>query len=166
MKNIFISALILFAINLNCFAKKIDPQTTSNTSSTNGDVEIIYINTANGIIDGGLKSTPAYRRPSDGQIVPTIVSGGLLPGPKAAITGEDYFLQNFLPGLTNKLLILLMAASVVMFIVGGIMYLTAQGDTDITKKAFDTIFWSVLGLVIAILSFAAVKFFVGINFTP
>ncbi len=97
---------------------------------------------------------------------PPILNGGILPGPESTTEGEKYLTNKFLPGITNGFLIALLAISVIMFIAGGVMYLTAQGDTDQTKKAFDTIFWAVMGLVIAILSFAAVKFLVGINFTP
>jgi hypothetical protein len=162
--NILFLAFFFFSFSNSCFAKTI--KEVSSTTESIPDFETIYLDGARGLMGGVTTPTKAYKRTSDGQLVPVILNGGMLPGPQVVARGEDYFLHNFLPGLTNKFLILLLSISVVMFIVGGIMYLTAQGDTDMTKKAFDTIFWSVLGLVIAILSFAAVKFLVGINFTP
>ncbi len=107
-----------------------------------------------------------YQDSKTGQKIPYIINGGLLPGPEVSLDGETHFTKKLLPGITNGLLVFLLSISVITFIIGGIMYLTAQGDTEQTKKAFDTIFWSVVGLSIAILSFAAIKFFIGINFTP
>lgn len=49
-------------------------------------------------------------------------------------------------------------AAVFMMIIGGISYVTSQGDTVKTKKAQNTILYGVVGLVISILSYAIVNF--------
>lgn len=48
--------------------------------------------------------------------------------------------------------------SVVFIVVGGIQYITSTGDPGKTKKAKDTILYSLIGLVICALSFAIVNF--------
>ncbi len=48
--------------------------------------------------------------------------------------------------------------AVIMIIWGGISYVLSAGATDKTKKARDTILYSVVGLVVAILAFALVQF--------
>ena len=48
--------------------------------------------------------------------------------------------------------------SVVMIIVGGIMYTTSQGQPDKVKQAKDVILYAIVGLVVALLAFAVVNF--------
>ena len=48
--------------------------------------------------------------------------------------------------------------SVIFIIIGGYMYATSAGDPGKTKKAKDTILYSVIGLAVALLSFAIVNF--------
>ena len=48
--------------------------------------------------------------------------------------------------------------AVIMIIIGGINYTTSAGDAGKAKKAKDTILYSVIGLVLAILAFAIVNF--------
>lgn len=46
----------------------------------------------------------------------------------------------------------------IAIIVGGIMYSTSMGDAGKTKKARDTILYGVIGLIVAVMSFAIVSF--------
>ena len=62
--------------------------------------------------------------------------------------------------ITTILLILGMVA-VIMIIIGGIRYTTSNGDAGSIKGAKDTILYSVIGLVVAILAYAIVNFVVG-----
>lgn len=48
--------------------------------------------------------------------------------------------------------------AVAMMIVGGINFITSQGDTAKVTKARNTILYGVVGLVVAILAFAIVNF--------
>lgn len=48
--------------------------------------------------------------------------------------------------------------AVIMIILGGIQYMTSQGDSAKAKKARDTILYAVIGLIVALLSFAIVTF--------
>jgi len=53
------------------------------------------------------------------------------------------------------------AVSVVMLIIGGVRYTISQGDSSAVTSAKNTILYSVIGLVVAILAYAAVNFVIG-----
>lgn len=63
--------------------------------------------------------------------------------------------------VTNVLLFVIGAVSVVMLIIGGIRYTVSQGDSSAVTSAKNTILYSVVGLLVAILAFAAVNFVIG-----
>lgn len=48
--------------------------------------------------------------------------------------------------------------AVIMIILGGISYITSQGDAAKAKKGRDTIIYALIGLVVALLAFAIVTF--------
>ncbi len=56
--------------------------------------------------------------------------------------------------------------AVAMMIVGGISFITSQGDTNKVTKARNTILYGVVGLIVAILAFAIVNFVLGSVFSP
>ncbi|MBO7699190.1 hypothetical protein J6S39_00680 [Candidatus Saccharibacteria bacterium] len=49
-------------------------------------------------------------------------------------------------------------AAVIVIIMGGVTYVTSQGDAGKVTKAKNTIIYGVIGLVISILAFAIVNF--------
>lgn len=51
--------------------------------------------------------------------------------------------------------------AVIMIIVGGIRYVLSNGDASQIKSAKDTILYSVVGLVVALLAYSIVNFVVG-----
>ena len=63
--------------------------------------------------------------------------------------------------ITNVLLFIIGAISVIMLIIGGIRYTTSNGDQQAVQNAKNTILYAVVGLVIAILAFAAINFVIG-----
>ena len=67
-------------------------------------------------------------------------------------------LETNIKTVTNVLLFLLGAIAVIMIIIGGILYVTSNGDTSATKAAKDTILYAVIGLIVAILAYAIVNF--------
>lgn len=77
--------------------------------------------------------------------------------------GEDQ-LMPMIKTVINMLLTILGFIAVIMIIIGGIRYATSNGDSNSTKSAKDTILYSVIGLIVAILSFAIVNFVID-NFT-
>jgi hypothetical protein len=62
--------------------------------------------------------------------------------------------------IINTILVILGMIAVIMIVIGGIRYTTSNGDSAAVKSAKDTILYAVVGLVVAILSYAIVNFVV------
>ena len=67
-------------------------------------------------------------------------------------------LNGIIRSIINLLLTIIGIIAVIMIVVGGIRYTTSAGDAGQTKSARDTIIYAIVGLVIAIMSFAIVNF--------
>lgn len=63
--------------------------------------------------------------------------------------------------VTNILLFLIGAVSVIMLIIGGIRYVVSGGDQAAVTSAKNTILYAIVGIVIAFLAYAAVNFVIG-----
>ena len=84
--------------------------------------------------------------------------GGSTAVCKAAGTDKA---ENMAQVITSTLLFLLGIIAVIMIIVSGIKYTTSNGDASKIKSAKDTLTYSVVGLVVAMLAWAIVTFVVG-----
>jgi len=62
--------------------------------------------------------------------------------------------------VTNVLLFLIGAVSVIMLIVGGIRYVLSGGDSTAVTAAKNTILYAVIGIIVALLAYAIVNFVV------
>ena len=62
--------------------------------------------------------------------------------------------------ITNVLLFLIGAISVIMLIVGGIRYVLSGGDSTAVTAAKNTILYAVIGIIVALLAYAIVNFVV------
>ena len=60
--------------------------------------------------------------------------------------------------ITNILLYIVGAVSVIMLVIGGIRYTISNGDQGAIKGAKDTILYAVIGIIVALLAFAIVNF--------
>ncbi|MDP4038445.1 MAG: pilin [bacterium] len=90
------------------------------------------------------------------------LTGGVSGGAGCAKgTGAVDSLPKQIQNITNTLLFIIGIAAVIMLIVGGLMYIFSGGDSENTKKAKDTILYAVIGIVVALLSFAIVSFVIG-----
>ncbi|MBI3889826.1 hypothetical protein HY312_04635 [Candidatus Saccharibacteria bacterium] len=67
--------------------------------------------------------------------------------------------------ITNVLLFVIGAVSVIMLIIGGIRYVVSGGDSTAVQNAKNTILYAIVGVVVAILAYAVVNFVLG-AFTP
>lgn len=88
--------------------------------------------------------------------------GGLAGGAESA-KGEDQQENLFGTGglfqtITNVLLFVIGAISVIMLIIGGIRYVVSGGDSSAVTSAKNTILYAVIGIVVAILAYAMVNF--------
>jgi hypothetical protein len=59
--------------------------------------------------------------------------------------------------IVNALLFIVGALSVVMIIIGGILYVTSQDDSGSVTKAKNTILYSVVGLIVSFIAYAIVN---------
>lgn len=70
-------------------------------------------------------------------------------------------LPNVVQNIVNVVIGITGTIALIMMIIGGINYMTAQGDAGKLKKAKDTIIYSAIGLGICILAAAIVNFVIG-----
>jgi hypothetical protein len=70
-------------------------------------------------------------------------------------------LEDNLGTIVNILLYILGAIAVIMIVIGGIRYATSNGDSSAITSAKNTILYSVIGLIVAIMAYAIVNFVVG-----
>jgi hypothetical protein len=75
---------------------------------------------------------------------------------------QDQEIGPVITTVINVLLFIVGAISVIMIIVGGIMYSTSAGDSGAVTKAKNTVMFAVVGLVIAFLAFAIVNWVIGV----
>src|SRR5438105_1086300 len=61
-------------------------------------------------------------------------------------------------GVSDALIFLVGAVSVIMIIIGGLRYVISNGDQKAIESAKNTILYAVIGIVVAIASFAIVHF--------
>ena len=64
--------------------------------------------------------------------------------------------------ITNLLLFIVGALSVVMLIIGGLRYVISGGNASAVSAAKNTILYAIVGLVIAFLAYAAINFVLGV----
>lgn len=79
-----------------------------------------------------------------------IAPGNSIPG---ASLGLNFVTGNIIPFIISILLFLIIVASLVFVVVGGIMWITSAGEKEGLAKAKSTITWSLLGLILGICSF-------------
>lgn len=72
----------------------------------------------------------------------------------AEVTGPDGVFQT----ITNVLLFIIGAISVIMLIIGGIRYVVSGGDSSAVTSAKNTILYAIVGIIVALLAYALVNF--------
>ena len=60
--------------------------------------------------------------------------------------------------IVNVLLFIIAAIAVIMLIIGGIRYVVSGGDQSAVTAAKNTILYAIIGIIVAILAYAAVNF--------
>ncbi len=60
--------------------------------------------------------------------------------------------------ISNVMLFLIGAISVIMLIIGGIRYVVSGGDSTAVQAAKNTILYAIVGIVVALLAYAVVNF--------
>jgi hypothetical protein len=81
-------------------------------------------------------------------------------GTGAASVCGNANISNIFNFVANALIFVIGAVAVIMIILGGLRYVTSNGDAKATASAKDTILYAVVGLVVAIAAYAIVNFVV------
>ena len=85
--------------------------------------------------------------------------GGIAAGPGCGEQGGTLFGEGgIFTTITNTLLFIIGAISVLMIIYGGIRYTISGGDAAAVTGAKNTILYAIVGLVVAIMAYAIVNF--------
>lgn len=105
-------------------------------------------------------SPAAYATNAGDQFLGSVTPSGM-PGGSDAEDG----LLNIVQTIINVIIGVVGIIAVVMMIVGGISFITSQGDTNKVTKARNTILYGVVGLIVALLAFAIVNFVLSSLFT-
>ncbi len=71
-----------------------------------------------------------------------------------SVEGDDGVFKT----ITNVLLFIIGAVSVIMLIIGGIRYVVSGGDSSAVTSAKNTILYAVVGIIVALLAYALVNF--------
>lgn len=114
----------------------------------------------------GLATTPAFAAnctdTSNGQGL-TLQNGADCS--RGAGQQEDLFgSQGVFKTITDVMLFLIGAISVIMLIIGGVRYVISGGESSAVQSAKNTILYAIVGVVVAILAYAVVNFVIG-NFS-
>jgi hypothetical protein len=72
----------------------------------------------------------------------------------STVEGEGGVFQT----ITNVLLFIIGAISVIMLIIGGIRYVVSGGDSSAVTSAKNTILYAIVGIIVALLAYALVNF--------
>ena len=78
--------------------------------------------------------------------------------------GDD--IKTIIGPVVNTLLFLVGIVSVIVIIIGGIMYTVSGGDTGGVTKAKNTILYAVIGLAVAFMAYAIVNWVLGVFNAP
>lgn len=97
-------------------------------------------------------------------VVPTVAGfdGGIQGGADSA-RGQDQTSELFgqagiFRTITNVLLFILGAISVIMIIIGGLRYVVSGGNATAVTAAKNTILYAIVGVIVALLAYAIVNF--------
>ena len=75
----------------------------------------------------------------------------------AVCENKDETATGLIETITNVLLFIVGALSVVMIIVAGIFYVTSTGDSGKVSRAKNTLMYAIVGLVVSFLSYAIIN---------
>ncbi len=89
--------------------------------------------------------------------------GGGIQGGAISARGDDQTANLFgqtgiFKTITNVLLFILGAVSVIMIIIGGLRYVISGGNSTAVTAAKNTILYAIVGVIIALLAYAIVNF--------
>jgi len=113
---------------------------------------------------GGGAATPPVPTPQEQACIgsggtystPGVAGGECKSATGAKLLGKD----SLVSAIINTLLIIIGAASVIMMIIGGLRYILSNGDQNAVTAAKNTILYSAIGLIVALMAYAITTFLV------
>ncbi len=113
------------------------------------------------VVAAGLLAVPLAPIASAADMKKELNDGAGATGLKGTEKNPTATLQQQIKNVTNVLLFVIGAISVIVIIFGGIKFITSDGDASKIKSARETILYAVIGIVVAILAYAIVDWVVG-----
>lgn len=110
------------------------------------------------LVAGFALATPAVVHAQACDDVTSGIGGGAGCAKPTNAAGQLFGSDSIFQTVTNILLFLIGAISVIMLIIGGIRYVVSGGDQNAITSAKNTILYAIIGIVVAFLAFAAVRF--------
>jgi hypothetical protein len=108
-------------------------------------------------------TAPAPATASDCAATNNCISAG---ASAAQASGTSADLAGIFATVSNTLIYIVGAVAVIFLIIGGLRYVISNGDPKAVTAAKDTILYAIIGIVVAILSYAAVNFVISRFITP
>ncbi len=87
-------------------------------------------------------------------IIPTLIFAQPVPTLPGTYTGSIWGLIQIVLDILWKIAV---AFFIIMFILAGFMFATAQGDAEKVKTARGAVIWGAVGIVVALLAFSIVQ---------
>lgn len=94
----------------------------------------------------------------------TLTDSDILPVNGEGNEVPEFLTDELVPQIANFLLGAVLSVSVIMIIVGGIMFIYSAGDQEKRTKGRDFIIYSLMGVVIAMLAYAVVQIVLSIDY--
>ena len=76
-------------------------------------------------------------------------------------TNEERELQNRVKNVLEVVYLWIGIIAVIVIVIGGIRYMTSQGEPDKIKGAKNTLTYALIGLIVTLMAFAITEFFIG-----
>jgi hypothetical protein len=118
-------------------------------------------------VDPGSGSSSSGTTITQPPIIPTGATATqklYIPHNTSQESNKNYLENRLLPGIASSIIGLTGALALLFAIVSGIQLLTSYGNADAGNKAKTTLTYSLIGVIIAGLSYAIVKIVASINF--
>lgn len=119
-----------------------------------------------------------FKKIAFGLLTAVVLMAGSLPGTVSAVNyglragadaarGSEQPAQLFGDGgifhqITNIMLFMIGILSVIMLIIGGLRYVISGGNKDAVTSAKNTILYAIVGLIVALLAYAAINFVINV----
>ncbi len=114
--------------------------------------------TIGGVLANGSKVFAQQATPDPCDITSGGIQGGADCAAPEGARGDLFGDGGIFSTVSNTLLFLVGAISVIMLIIGGIRYVVSAGDQNAVTGAKNTILYAIVGIIVAFLAFAAVNF--------